>query len=271
LRNGFTREILGFIRDARRLFLFLDYDGTLVPLAPTPEEARPSPQLLEMIERLCALPETRVAVVSGRSIQDLKRFLPVFGLYLVGVHGLEIVYPTGETVVRGCKEDLQRWIDKLAEKLEVVLKGKRGFLIENKNIALAVHYRLADPHQATEVLRHLYREVEPLIREAGFIARSGKKVLEFCPAVGNKGDAVSFLLSQWPDAVPLYIGDDETDEDAFQAVAGKGLGVLVAEHPRPTNACFRLQNPREVASLLEEICRLRSAYNCTKENLLGRR
>ncbi len=262
MRHGFAQEVLDFIRDARRLFLFLDYDGTLVPLAPTPEEARPSPQLLRRMERLCALPETRVAVISGRSMQDLKCFFPVSGLYLVAVHGLVITYPSGETVVRGGEEDLQRWVARIREKLEVALKGKRGFLIEDKSVALAVHYRLADPHQATEVLRHLYRELRPLIREAGFIAKSGKKVLEFCPAVGNKGDAVSFLLSQWSDAFPLYIGDDETDEDAFQAVAGRGLSILVAEHPRPTKACFRLQNPQEVASFLDEIYRLRSAYNC---------
>lgn len=262
-------QVLDLIPKRGRLFLFLDYDGTLVPIAPTPEKAQPSTQLLTLLEKLCDLPGTRVAIVSGRSIDDLKRFLPVSGLYLVGVHGLVIVYPTGETVVRGSEvANLQKWVKKLAKKMEVLLEGKKGFLIEKKDFAVAVHYRLADPSQATAVLRHLYREIKPIVEEAGFIARSGKKVLEFGPAFGNKGDAVNFLLSQWPGAVPIYIGDDETDEDAFQVIAGKGWGILVAEHHRATKACFRLQNPQEVAIFLKEICCLRVTYNCTREKFL---
>ncbi len=249
-------QLRKLMQKEERIFLFLDYDGTLVPLAATPEQASPPDRLLETLGGLCLSPGLRVAVVSGRGIDDLKSFLPVPGLYLVGVHGLVIRYPTGEEAWRnGERGEIRARVNKLARKLEPLVGGKKGFLLENKNIALALHYRLALPQEAVEVMRRICEEVRPLLQESGFIMRSGKKVLEFCPAWANKGDAVNFLLSDWPGALPVYVGDDETDEDAFRAVAGKGLGILVSQHPRPTAARYRFTGPGEVALFLAEMIR----------------
>ncbi|MDH7578076.1 MAG: trehalose-phosphatase [Bacillota bacterium] len=247
-------ELRKLIRKEGRLFLLLDYDGTLVPFAATPEQARPPGHLLEMLAGLCLCPGLRVAVVSGRGIDDLKRLLPVRGLYLAGVHGLVIRYPTGEEVWRGEEGgEARAWVKKLTRKLEPLLEGKKGFLLENKDIALALHYRLAFPHEGVEVLRRICREVRPLLQEAGFVLRSGKKVLEFCPALANKGEGVKFLLSGWRGAFPVYLGDDDTDEDAFRAVAEIGLGVLISRHPRESAARYRLDDPGDVALFLADI------------------
>lgn len=243
-----------FVKKHPNVFLFFDYDGTLVPLAATPDCARPPFCLLEKLGQLCALPGVRVAVVSGRGIGDLRNLLPVHGLYLVGVHGLVVAYPNGEVMFRGKgRKDAREWVTRLVRELEPILEEKKGFLLEDKGIALALHYRLAAPHEAVQVLRQVCREIKPLLQEAGFVLRNGKKVLEFRSAQGNKGDAVNFLLSQWPCAVPVYFGDDETDEDAFQVVAGKGCGVLVDRYPRQTAARYRLISPSEVMLLMEEI------------------
>lgn len=260
------KKILEALKQAKEISLFLDYDGTLVPLAEKPDQALPPPLLLSRIENLCHLPGTYVAVVSGRSIADLQSFLPLTGLYLVGVHGLVFVFPRGEIFFRGGEEkDLRAKVELFTHRLKIFLAGKTGFFLEKKNIAVAVHYRQADPSKVKDVLCSLCREFEPLLKETGFTIKRGKKVLEFCPLAANKGDAVNYLLSLHPQAVPVYLGDDETDEDAFRVLSSKGYGILVAKHPKKSASCCRLRDPQEVALFLDELIKFKSAYTCEKD------
>lgn len=222
-----------------RLFLFLDYDGTLVPIAPTPNEAQPPAELLRLLHRLAGMDSLRVAVISGRSLQNLRRMLPVPGLYLAACHGGLIQPPGSAAYCLSGPVDHAR-LERLANATLALTMGKQGFLVENKELGLALHYRLAEPMEVTPVLRAFSCLRERYCPAPDWELLSGHKVLEVRPAGINKGAAVLHLLKQYPDAFPVYIGDDVTDEDAFRALAGRGRTILVAETAKPTAAAERM-------------------------------
>ncbi|MDA8233695.1 MAG: trehalose-phosphatase [Clostridia bacterium] len=264
--NDRIRQLLDRLQGSGRIFLFLDYDGTLVPIAPTPDQAVPSMKTLRLLENLCLQENLRVAVVSGRPLGELEALLPVPGLILVGVHGAEVKIPTSHGFcLRGAlmtsqhgefpqnKEICFRGLALLAQGAKELLSGRRGFLLEEKGHALALHYRLASPPEAIEVLNGFQDLWQEVIQDHHLEVIFGKKVVEIRPQGINKKLAVEALWPSWPGSVAVYIGDDTTDEDGFQAVVGRGMGVLVAEEERPTAARFRLKDPADVIELLQEM------------------
>lgn len=218
---------------------FLDYDGTLAPIAPRPEEALPHPEALRVLEALRQ--RYPVYVVTGRRVEDLERLLPLAGLPVVGGHGLE------EGVVGGEKRSLFP-VD-LAP-LRAHLPQCPGVRVEDKGFSLALHYREAR-HEARALacLKAWLREVEELLRALGLEVLQGKKVLEIKPRGVNKGEAVLRLLARHPGRTPVYIGDDATDEAAFRALEGRGLTLKVG--PGPTAAQGRLRDTEAVLAYLK--------------------
>lgn len=245
-------ELLEQIGRVRRAFLLLDYDGTLVPIAPTPELARPTPELLHILRRLVSHDRWQVAIVSGRSLRELEDLVPVDGLFYVGAHGAEMRAPRGERQ-RLAPDGAREHLKLLARKLDTTLTGCPGCRLEHKEFGLALHYRQARDEVAQTALAHFLRLGEPLVRTGAFEWLKGKKVLELRPARVNKGHAVRELLKQYarPEEQPVYIGDDETDEDAFRILRNSGITVLVSPEARPTWARYRVDSPQEVHRLLE--------------------
>jgi trehalose 6-phosphate phosphatase len=251
-----SQELAAVICRAGRLFLFCDYDGTLVPIAPTPAEARPDPGLPDLLVRLAALPRVRVAVVSGRDLADLESMLPVPGLYLAGCHGTELRRPGGE--IEAPARDAGPALAETARRMSPLLAGRRGFWLEQKKYSLALHYRLADPGQVPEVLQAFRAAGGEAARRHGLVFAAGKKVLELRPRDVHKGTAVLRLLEDFPGALPVYLGDDVTDEDAFTALAQWNAGapadravtVLVSSRPRPSAARYRLPDPSAIRTFL---------------------
>jgi len=237
-----------------RVAAFLDYDGTLAPIAPRPELATlpaATRHALAALARACP-----VALISGRDRADVMRLVDLEGLFYVGSHGLDIEAPDG-TAIHG---DMARpFISDLAAATGALRREAAaiaGVLIEEKAFAVAVHYRLVDTQDVPSVRAAVERVAArfPRLRVTG-----GKKVLELRPRVDwHKGTAVLALLDALsPDArglMPIYIGDDETDEDAFAAIKGRGLGVLVSTAPAPaTRADYRLRDPGEVRQFIEAL------------------
>ncbi|MHB8172669.1 MAG: trehalose-phosphatase [Thermincolia bacterium] len=264
--NTHGRQLLDRLQGFGRIFLFLDYDGTLVPIAPTPQQAVPSLKTLRLLENLSSAKTLRVAVVSGRTLEELETLLPVSGLILVGVHGAEVKIPTSHGFcLRGAlmssgqekfpqdREKSTQGLALLAEATKKLISHRKGFLLEEKGLALALHYRLASPFEAGEVLAEFQNLWQELIENHNLEVICGKKVVEIRPKGINKRLAVEALWPSWPGSVAVYIGDDTTDEDGFRAVAGKGLGVLVGEEERPTAARFRLKDPEGVIEFLQKM------------------
>jgi trehalose 6-phosphate phosphatase len=249
-----------FFRTAPRLFLCLDYDGTLVPIAPRPEEARPTAALLTLLSQFVHHPHMKVAVVSGRSLADLRALLPVDGMAYIGTHGGEMCTAAGETRRLMLGGVVAMAIARLRQDIAPAFLQTPGFFLEDKHYALALHYRLAQPEDEEWAIRQFLVAVQEYQRKGiPLEIIHGKKVVEVRPVGVNKGRAVQSLLeAEHRTTLPIYIGDDLTDEEAFQSLNGRGLTILVTDLPQPTAARYTLRNPQEVLRFLSFLLDLRS-------------
>jgi trehalose 6-phosphate phosphatase len=244
------RGLLAQLAGQRGLLLCLDYDGTLAEIAPDPDRAVPVDGVREALGRLVgARTKVAVAIVTGRRIAAVRRLLGIErGLGFSGVHGLEFVHPDG---AEGFTSEALACVDELATVrrwLAREVPRDRGFWIEDKQVALGLHYRAADPVEARALCD----------RFAAFVATNAprlkllalKMLAEAMPRAASKGRALAFLRSAFrsPRAV-AYFGDDTTDEDAFAALGPNDLGVFVGAD-RPSRARYRVDNPAAVAAEL---------------------
>jgi trehalose 6-phosphate phosphatase len=224
--------------------LFLDFDGTLVELAETPGAVRVPSALGPRLRRLCDRLDGRLAIVSGRSLGDLKRHVPFAGIAFSGSHGLELQWADGTHLPLSVPLGL----DEVREKVAAFAAGAAGLLVEEKPAGLALHYRLA-PDQAERADAFM----SALAKERGFSVQRGAMVIELRPEGATKGDALRAFMSE-PDfagARPVFVGDDLTDEHAFAAAAAlDGAGVLVGP-ARETMASYRLESVAAVAAWLD--------------------
>lgn len=240
-----------------RMLLALDYDGTLVPIAPRPEAAALSAATRSVLARLAARPDTDVAVVSGRALEDVRARVGLEGVYYAGNHGLEIEGPGVQRVHADAAAARPR-IEACVAELRRALAGVEGVVLEDKGITLSVHYRLVTSAEEAARVRELTRAA--CGGREGVRITEGKRVVEVRPDVDwDKGHATRFLvqsleLEALPRAPVVFIGDDLTDEDAFRALRGRGDGVLVAAAaPADTAATAIVRAPEEVATLLEAL------------------
>ena len=236
--------------ERKRPVVFLDYDGTLTPIVARPELAI----LNEAVRRtLVALAERcPVAVVSGRDRADVQGLVGLDNLIYAGSHGFDIRGPGlqsehGATFLPN--------LDRAEAELRRSLNHIRGALLERKRFSLAVHVRALSPDAALAVEALVDAA---LSRHTRLCKGTGKMVFELLPRLDwHKGKAVLHILEvlRLPaaDVLPIYIGDDRTDEDAFAALASRGIGILVAESPRPTAAYYTLRDPDEVHRFLRRL------------------
>ena len=222
--------------------LFLDFDGTLVELAETPDSIRVPTGLAPMLERLRRRLDGRLAIVSGRSLADLERYLPLADIASCGSHGLELKLADGTRLPLSVPAGL----DEVRREVMEFAAGS-ALLVEEKPAGIALHYRQV-PEQAGRVALFLER----LAGERGFVVQHGNMVVELRPEGATKGDAVRAFMTE-PDfagARPVFVGDDLTDEHAFDAAAAlAGAGVLVGP-PRETAAHYRIESVAAVAQWL---------------------
>jgi trehalose 6-phosphate phosphatase len=225
--------------------LFLDFDGTLVELAEAPDAIVVPQRLPLLLASLSRRLEGRLAVVSGRAIADLGRFLPLEGIAVSGSHGLELRFADG----RGQAAPAPAGFEHVRESIAAFAARASGLLLEEKPASLALHYRQA-PEREEEVLAFVAR----LAAGTGFAVQRGKMVAELRPPGPDKGSALRSLLAEPPfaGARPVFVGDDLTDEDAFAAAAALGGDGILVGPARSTAAAWRLPDVPAVLDWLEE-------------------
>jgi len=240
----------------KRPALFLDYDGTLTPIVARPELAVLSDKRRSILARLAASYPT--AIISGRAREDVEQLVDLPNLAFAGSHGFDIVGPGGAAVGHAVADWIEPVMERVADEMRPKLKGISGALIEEKRFSIAVHYRLADEALVPQIKAIVE---DAIATDARLKKAHGKKVFEVRPDVDwDKGKALLFLLKalklDTPSDLPFYVGDDVTDEDAFEVLQDRGIGILVSETPRPTKAMYWVQAPWEVYAFFERLLAL---------------
>lgn len=227
--------------DAPVLLVACDYDGTLAPIVEDPAVAHPDQDALRALAHLAGLPNTHVAVISGRARAELERLLgPLQGARLIGGHGAE--WGDGEPSTRAIE---------VATRLHHVADQFPGALVESKPSGAAFHYRQVDDGAAE-------RAAEAAEEAAGELAIRvvhGKRVVEFSTSDADKGQALRRLRRELAPDVTVFIGDDVTDEDAFAVLGPTDIGVKVGDGD--SAARWRVPDQASVAALLSDLAAAR--------------
>jgi trehalose-phosphatase len=243
-------DLAGRVRAGRRVLLFTDFDGTLVPIKDDPMACALSPADRAQLARIAAKPNALVAVVSGRDLADLTPRIGVAGVVHAGNHGLEIRGPGFDFREPGAVA-LAPKLGKIVAELTAALAGVPGAWVQNKELTASVHFRQTPPESHGRVRETVERVLNPHLAE--FVLRGGKMVLEVRPRVDwHKGRAVHWLWQRLagddPNPVAIYLGDDATDEDAFRAIPD-GVTIMVSP-ARQTAARYRLNDATDVSKFL---------------------
>lgn len=245
------KEIIKSIRHHKYILLFLDYDGTLVPIKRRPELALLHPRRRRILTNLSE--KALLSIVSGRSLPELRTLVGIDNIAYIGNHGMEIylndkywIHPKAETVTLLLKDFLRS--------IEQKTGDFKGIFIEDKGLTGSIHYRLLAPgkrDKLKDIINEEIRTTKGLLRIA-----EGKMVYEIRPNLEwDKGKGVTELI-RWLDLkkepLKIYIGDDITDEDVFRVLGKDDLTILVGNR-EDSNALHRLKDVKEVWIFLKEL------------------
>jgi trehalose 6-phosphate phosphatase len=249
--------------------LFLDYDGTLTRIMARPEMAVLSSQAKEILKQISHHNLFKLAIISGRSLGEVKALLGLENITYAGNHGLEIECPPcycqerspeTTTFIHPIAKEFQPRLKRLEQRLKERLAGIDGVLIENKGLTLSIHYRLAEETAVKKIKQLFFQAIECADARDELRVTEGKKVLEVRPLVEwDKGKAIEWLMEIYrtPGSLPIFAGDDITDEDGFEVLHKVGgISVLVGED-KASSAHYCLDSPEQLHRLLEKLLEVR--------------
>ena len=250
------RDALAAVAVTDRLLVALDFDGTLAPINDEPGKAKALPESRAAALRLAALRDTRVALVSGRSLESLEEVSEApDDMLLVGSHGVELRLDSPDDVFTLDEEEQAR-LGLLGDVLDQVADNLDEVWLEKKPAGFALHTRMATDHNSR--IAHLVALSEARAEVDDVTVRKGKDVLEFSVRNATKGDAVEHLRRYTSSTAVFYAGDDVTDEDAFEALGADDLGVKIGGGA--TAADHRVGDPADVAAVLILLADLRETH-----------
>ena len=236
---------LGELARTPVLLVATDFDGTLSPIADAPQLAKPNREAFVALHALSAMPHTHVAVISGRALRDLAAITSAADdVHLVGSHGSEFE----PDFVRTMSEQQIDLRDRIKSTLTDIAATGMGFLVEEKPAAVAFHYRSADKEAAQKAIDRVLNGPAML---PGVYLKRGKKVLELSVVPTDKGKALVSLRHRLGATGAIFIGDDESDEDAFAVLRGPDVSVKVGDGA--TRAEFTVEGGTDAARVLAQL------------------
>lgn len=236
-----------------RLVLFLDFDGTLVPIAVRPEKVELNETVRRALDRLAY--RIPIVVVSGRSVDDLRRIIGLRRLHYIGLHGFSYAEPgkpPSWLAARPSRRTVRQW----KQALEAVAGAVKGAWVEDKGISVALHDRQVAAQDRRRLRRQTGKVLRDWLRMKQIRLLRGKRVIEVLPAIDcDKGTAVSWLLHEhWARSrIPVYLGDDVTDIPALELVGRSGVAIQIGSIPHAPRTCLRLANRHAVEILLNDL------------------
>jgi len=251
-------EVAHRLKSANHILLLSDYDGTLTSIVDKPELAALPQEIRKMLRRLAKNRRYTVGVISGRALADLKSKVDLEGIIYAGNHGLEIE-GFGSSFLEPIAEEMRPFLKMLNQALSATLRGIKGALVEDKGLTVSVHYRLVDDTEEARVKDTVRKVTDPLHVTGRIKVTRGKKVYEIRPPVDwDKGKAIAWLMAKSREVkgrggvLPIYLGDDLTDEDGFKAIErNSGISIFVGEGSLQSGAHYFLKSPEEVMEFLK--------------------
>ena len=247
-------SITARLHRARRILALFDYDGTLTPIAPRPQDAI-LPQLTrQQLTALTTHPQYTVGIITGRSLPDITALTPhIPALIRAGNHGMEISGPNLQFTHPGALA-ARPALSQIRAALTANLAPIPGAIIEDKTLTLTVHYRATPPHLTPQVDAITTAAAAPYLQTGQLRLTRGKMVIEIRPQIPwHKGQALEKIRNSCPDQpLTIYFGDDQTDEDAFRAAqAINGIAVFIGPPRQNTQALHQLESPQELSQTLQ--------------------
>lgn len=250
-------ETLRKIKTTQKIWLLLDYDGTLADFAPTPDDVLPDPDLIRLVQQLADHPKIKLAIISGRRLSHIEKLIPLDGIWLAGSYGLEVRKPKGTRIHRTDYDLIRPVLEVLKPAWAELIHGQEGFYLEDKGWSLALHARFAEDTLAERILSKARSIAEEACRKTGLKLLGGHKFLEIAPEEADKGKTVAFLLEQAAEdhIFPIFIGDDDKDERAFPVVQSFGglAGCVCQPRRGDTTADFTLTSPEVTRRWLKQL------------------
>jgi trehalose 6-phosphate phosphatase len=257
MRDSNSSDMLQQIKDAAQLRIFLDYDGTLAEFAETPDEIYPDPALINLLERLNNHPRIHAVVISGRRLSHIQALVPIPGIILAGTYGIEFIDPTGARIERVEFKEIRPTLAQVKPLWFELIRPHQEIYLEDKGWTLALHAKSVGQTIAEETIR-LARLIldEIAIPKDLFRILGGHKFLEIAPKLAHKGLSVGYFISRYPQegALPIYIGDDDKDEEAFEVIVqNEGIPIKVGSQASETKAPLLLDSPESVRQFLASL------------------
>jgi trehalose 6-phosphate phosphatase len=254
-------EIAEQVEKARHILFLSDYDGTLTPVVEKPELAVMTGDTRRLLMSLANLPRFTVGIISGRALNDLKEKVDIEGLIYAGNHGFEIEGP-GLKFINPLANEVRPFFRVIRQVLSMSLSSIKGVLVEDKGITLSVHYRQVEEEIAGDIRRTVDKIITGPVALGMVKITTGKKVIEVRPSVNwDKGKAIRLLMKRYGKGgrnsglLPVYLGDDRTDEDGFRMIEkyGNGITVYVGEGGTESSARYYLISPLEVHQFMDKL------------------
>ena len=239
----------------KKKLVFLDFDGTLVSIAESPSAVRVDPRTKNVLRTLSADDHVQLVIISGRPLNELRRYLHLKNAVIVGNHGLEI-NGRGMQLPPNAKKSrkMKKLIGILSQKFKMAFACYPGIWVEDKHYTMSIHFRKL-PRGQGAIFWELVWFFRQKYKKYPISWMRGKKVMEIRPSIfWGKGETVNYLMGKFPRAVPVAIGDDKMDEEMFRALKGRGGVSVRVGYSRSSLADYYLSSPYDVKVFLQKLC-----------------
>jgi trehalose-phosphatase len=248
-------------KNKKQILLFLDYDGTLVTFKNNPDQVNTPENVKNILNDLTNTKNLTVVIITGRTLDSIKDLIDNKNIIFSAIHGLIIEFTDNQTFLYKKAKKVKPIIKKIKEFSTRKFDNNKGIFLEDKQFTLALHYRNAPKFLEEKIKNDFIKIVKEFDKENQIELLKGAEVIEARPKSWNKAKAIKKILELSDikkEFLPIYIGDDTTDEDAFIYLKDKGITIFVVNtSTKSTNAQYTLKDPRDVLRFLEWIKNIR--------------